>query len=141
MEKHSHTAADSFDEGNSGAAVRIGLVGCGRVVEFGYLPAFRHIRGVALVAMADVNPARCRTLAFDIPAYASIQSLVQTGGVDALIISVPTRFHLEYARCAAEAGLPSLVEKPPGINVQEAKELQTLKPAPGIAFNRRFEPS
>jgi predicted dehydrogenase len=34
-----------------------------------------------------------------------------------------------------------LVEKPPGIDVQEAKALQALEPAPWIAFNRRFEPS
>jgi len=66
--------------------------------------------------------------------------LIQAGGLDAIVISVPTRFHLEYARCAAEAGLPSLVEKPPGVNVHEAKALQALKPMPWVAFNRRFEP-
>jgi predicted dehydrogenase len=66
--------------------------------------------------------------------------LIQAGGIEALVISVPTRFHLEYARCAAEAGLLSLVEKPPGVDVQEAKAMQTLKPTPWIAFNRRFEP-
>ena len=120
--------------------VRIGLIGCGRVAEFGYLPAFRQARGVVLVAIADVNPSRCRALAPGVPAYGNIQSLIQAGGLDAIVISVPTRFHLNYARCAAEAGLPSLVEKPPGANVQEAKELQTLRLAPWIAFNRRFEP-
>jgi predicted dehydrogenase len=120
--------------------VRVGLIGCGRVAEFGYLPAFRQARGVVLVGIADVNPSRCRALAPGVPAYGNIQSLTQAGGLDALLISVPTRFHLEYARCAAEAGLPSLVEKPPGANVQEAKALQALKPAPWIAFNRRFEP-
>jgi len=93
-----------------------------------------------LAAIADVNPSRCRLLAPDIPAFGDIQSLIQAGGVDALVISVPTRFHLEYARNAAEAGLPSLVEKPPGVDVQEAKALQALQPAPWIAFNRRFEP-
>ena len=120
--------------------VRIGLIGCGRVAEFGYLPAFRQARGVVLVGIADVNPSRCLDLAPGVPAYGSIQSLIEAGGLDAIVISVPTRFHLEYARCAAEAGLPSLVEKPPGANVQEANELQTLGPAPRIAFNRRFEP-
>jgi myo-inositol 2-dehydrogenase / D-chiro-inositol 1-dehydrogenase len=128
----------SQSDGNS--HVRVGLIGCGRVAEFGYLPAFRQARGVVLAGIADVNPSRCRALAPGVPAYGNIQSLTQVGGLDALVISVPTRFHLEYARCAAEAGLPSLVEKPPGANVQEAKALQALKPAPWIAFNRRFEP-
>lgn len=121
-------------------AVRVGLVGCGRVAECGYLPAFRLVQGVALVGIADVNPSRCRTLAPEIPAYENVQSLIRAGGIDALVISVPTRFHLAYARCAAEAGLPSLVEKPPGVDVQEAEALQALKPTPWVAFNRRFEP-
>ena len=125
---------------NGESDIRIGLVGCGRVAEFGYLPAFRQARGVVLVGIADVNPSRCRALAPGVPAYGNIQPLIQAGGLDAIIISVPTRFHLEYARCAAEAGLPSLVEKPPGANVQEALALQTLEPAPWIAFNRRLEP-
>jgi predicted dehydrogenase len=33
-----------------------------------------------------------------------------------------------------------LIEKPPGVDVQEAKALQALKPTPWVAFNRRFEP-
>jgi predicted dehydrogenase len=120
--------------------VRIGIVGCGRVAEFGYLPAFRRVQGIALVGIVDVNPSRCRTLAPDIPAYGNIRSLLQAGGIDAVVISVPTRFHLEYARCVAEAGLPSLIEKPPGVDVQEAEVLQGLQPTPWVAFNRRFEP-
>ncbi|MBI4529264.1 MAG: Gfo/Idh/MocA family oxidoreductase [Deltaproteobacteria bacterium] len=120
--------------------VRVGLVGCGRLAEFGYLPAFRKIQGVTLVASADINPARCLTLASHVPAYDSIQSLIRAGGVDALVLSVPTRFHLEHARYAAEAGLPALVEKPPGANAQEAKDLQALKAAAWVGFNRRFEP-
>ena len=122
------------------AAVRVGLVGCGRVAEFGYLPAFKKAHGVALAGIADVNPSRCERLAPDVPAFASIQAMIRAGGIDVLVISVPTRFHLEYARYAAEAGVPSLVEKPPGVDVQEAKGLQALQPAPWIAFNRRFEP-
>lgn len=123
------------------SVVRVGLVGCGRVAECGYLPAFRLVRGIALVGITDVNPSRCRTLAPQIPAYENIQSLIRAGGMDALVISVPTRFHLEYARCAAEAGIPSLVEKPPGVDMQEAKAMQALKPTPWVAFNRRFEPA
>lgn len=141
MENQTTSATSRINQPDSKTAIRVGLIGCGRVAEFGYLSAFRQARGVVLVGIADVNPSRCRALAPNIPSYGSIQSLIQAGGFDALVISVPTRFHLEYARCAAEAGLPSLVEKPPGVNVQEASELQALKPAPWIGFNRRFEPS
>lgn len=139
MERQGVQTTNHMSQSDGKSDVRIGLIGCGRVAEFGYLPAFRQARGVVLVGIADVNPSRCRALAPGVPAYGNIQSLIQAGGADAIVISVPTRFHLEYARCAAEAGLPSLVEKPPGVNVQEANELQTLRLAPWIAFNRRFE--
>ncbi|MEP6960351.1 MAG: Gfo/Idh/MocA family oxidoreductase [Nitrospirota bacterium] len=140
MERQGVQITNHMSQSDGKSDVRIGLIGCGRVAEFGYLPAFRQARGIVLVGIADVNPSRCRALAPDIPGYGSIQSLIQAGGFDALVISVPTRFHLDYARCAAEAGLPSLVEKPPGVDVQEAKVLRSLEPAPWIGFNRRFEP-
>jgi predicted dehydrogenase len=140
MENEQAPAVSRSGCADTRTTVRVGLVGCGRVAECGYLPAFRLVQGVALVGIADVNPSRCRTIAPDIPAYENIQSLIQAGGIEALVISVPTRFHLEHARCAAEAGLPSLVEKPPGVDVQEAKAMQALKPTPWVAFNRRFEP-
>lgn len=140
MERQGVQTTIHMSQSDSKSDVRIGLIGCGRVAEFGYLPAFRQARGVVLVGIADVYPSRCRALAPGVPAYGNIQSLIQAGGLDALVISVPTRFHLEYARCAVEAGLPSLVEKPPGVNVHEAKALQAMKPTPWVAFNRRFEP-
>src|SRR5437867_132971 len=120
--------------------LRIGLVGCGRVAEFGYLPAFGQATAVKLAGVADVNQSRCKAIAAGVPAHESIRDLISAGGLDALVISTPTRFHLSGARCAAEAGLPALVEKPPGLNIGEATALQALNPPPWIAFNRRFEP-
>jgi len=120
--------------------VRIGLVGCGRLAEFGYIPAFRRAAGVALAGLADVNPTRCTDLAPQVPAYKTVQDLIEGGGVDAIIVSTPTRYHLADAMAAAQAKLPALVEKPPGIDVREAEALARLLPRPWIAFNRRFDP-
>lgn len=120
--------------------IRIGLVGCGRLAELGYLPAFRQATGVKLAGVADINQLRCKDIALGVPAHESIRALINAGGLDALVISTPTRFHLADARCAAEAGLPALVEKPPGLNVEEARALHALNPSPWIGFNRRFEP-
>ena len=120
--------------------IRIGLVGCGRVAEFGYLPAFRQAAGVKLAGVADIDQTRCKDVAPGVPAYESVGDLIKTGGLDALIISTPTRFHVAGARCAAEAGLPALVEKPPGLNVEEAGTLHALNSPLWIGFNRRFEP-
>jgi predicted dehydrogenase len=121
--------------------VRIGLVGCGRVAEFGYWPAFRQATGVKLTAVADVNRTRCQDIAPGVPAYESTRALIHAGGLDALVISTPTRFHLADARCAAEAGLAALLEKPPGLNLGEARAVYALNPSPWLGFNRRFDPA
>ncbi len=131
---------DQADTSLSKSTVRIGLVGCGRLAEFGYTPAFRLASRVALTGVADVNPHRCKQIAPEVPAYSSIQELIRAGGVDAVIISTPTRCHLADATAAAQAKLPVLLEKPPGIDQREAKALLDLTPRPWIAFNRRFDP-
>jgi len=120
--------------------IRIGLVGCGRLAELGYLPAFRQATGVKLAGVTDINQLRCKDIAPGVPAHESIRALINAGGLDALVISTPTRFHLADARCAAEARLPALLEKPPGLDGRQATALQALDPAPSIGFNRRFDP-
>jgi predicted dehydrogenase len=121
-------------------SVRIGLVGCGRLAEFGYLPAFKQAKGIKLTGVADINRARCEEIAPGVPAHQNIHALIDAGGIDALVISTPTRFHLADARAAANAGLPALLEKPPGLNLDEARALYDLRPCPWIGFNRRFDP-
>lgn len=121
-------------------AVRIGLVGCGRLAEVGYVPAFRQAAGVTLVGVADINQSRCYDIAPQVPAFDGIQSMVLACSVDALVIATPTRCHLADARHGAQKHLPALLEKPPGVDLSEAQALLDLAPQPWIAFNRRFDP-
>src|SRR5690349_21120163 len=111
-------------------AIRVGLVGCGRLAEVGYLPALRRVPMIELVAVADVNPLRCKQVAPEVRAHTSIRELIQAGGVDAVIISTPTRCHLADATAAACAKLPVLLEKPPGVDQSEAEALLELAPIP-----------
>src|SRR5574341_549348 len=131
---HQPSAPDDQDP------IRVGLVGCGRLAEVAYLPAFRQAVGVKLAAVADCNRQRCREVAPELPAHETIDALLKAGGIDALVISTPTRFHFAHARSVAEAGLPALVEKPPASTLDEARALDRLKPPPWIGFNRRFDP-
>lgn len=133
-------SGDQTDTSLTKSPVRIGLVGCGRLAEFGYIPAFRRASGVSLAGVVDVNPLRCKLIAPEVPAYKTIQDLIRAGGVEAVIVSTPTRCHLADAAAAAQAELPTLLEKPPGIDLNEAQALLDLVPRPWIAFNRRFDP-
>jgi myo-inositol 2-dehydrogenase/D-chiro-inositol 1-dehydrogenase len=121
------------------APLSIGLVGCGRLAEIGYVPALKQTETIRLVAVADIDQSRCRSVAPECPAYDSIHSLIAATHVDGLIICTPTRFHFPDARAAAEAGIRALLEKPPGLNLAEARAIGRLHPPPWIGFNRRFD--
>ncbi|HEY8544779.1 MAG TPA: Gfo/Idh/MocA family oxidoreductase, partial [Acidimicrobiales bacterium] len=128
--------------------VRIGVVGAGRLVERGYLPAFAAVPAARLVAVADPDEERRRflaahaaaTLGHPVAAHEGADALLAAGGLDAVMIASPVGAHVADARAAAAAGIPALVEKPPAPDAAGAAELATLTPSPWIGFNRRFDP-
>lgn len=122
------------------APVRIGLAGCGRLAEVGYLPALARAETVRLAAVADPDPRRRRLAGEGVPGFPGIEPLLASGTVDAVIVATPSGAHLAQATRVAAAGLPVLVEKPPAADAREARRLAALTPAPWIAFNRRFVP-
>jgi predicted dehydrogenase len=54
------------------------------------------------------------------------------------VIASPPDHHVEQAQLAATAGVPVLVEKPPGRDAAEAQKLAALEPPVYVGFNRRF---
>jgi predicted dehydrogenase len=121
--------------------ISLGLVGCGRLAERGYVPAIERLPDIRLAAVADVAPARCQAIAPGVPAYSGLQEMLEAGGLNAVVICTPTRSHLADACLAAKAGLLCLVEKPPGTTPEQAAQLMALTPTPRVAFNRRFDPA
>lgn len=122
------------------ADLRLGLVGCGWIAACGYVPALSLVKGVRLVGVADPIRSRCEFVASGVPAFDGVEGLTAAGGLDAVVIATPPGRHLEDARVATAAGVSVLVEKPPGVDAAEARQLAALQPAPWIGFNRRFEP-
>lgn len=122
------------------APLRLGIAGCGRIVERGYLPAVAGLPGVEVVAVADPDSGR-RADAADaagaVP-FADVGEMLDRGGAEALVVAAPAAIHEEIVRAASEAGLPSLIEKPPAPDLSGATAMAGLAPAPSIGFNRRF---
>ena len=121
--------------------LRLGLIGCGRLAERGYVPAALRAQGLRLAAVADPVGERCRGVAPDVARFSSAAELLAARAADVLVLATPAAAHLPDARLAAEAGVPTLVEKPPAPTAREASELAGLEPPPWIGFNRRFEPA
>ena len=121
-------------------AVRVGLVGVGRLSEVGYIPALRALDSAELVAVADVRQTRCASVAPGVPAYPDAAALVADANVELVVVATPPNAHLEAASAAAAAGVAALVEKPPAESLADAAALASLVPRPWLGLNRRFDP-
>lgn len=120
--------------------IRIGVIGCGRLLERGYAPAVRRAAHAELTAVADPVGERCRRVAPGLEAFDSVEALLAGCDVDAIVIATPPEAHLAPARITAAAGIPTLVEKPPAAGLDDALALAALASPPWIGFNRRFLP-
>jgi predicted dehydrogenase len=125
--------------------MRIGIAGCGRIAERGYIPAARAASGVEIVGFADPDRERresCRRLwsegGDEAPGFADAASLLAAVPIDLLVVAAPADHHVALAAEAATAGVRSLIEKPPAPDLDGARQLAALHPQPLLAFNRRF---
>ncbi len=125
--------------------MRIGIAGCGRIAERGYVPAALATPGVEIAGFADPDGERrnnCRRLwagsGEEAPGFAALSSLLEAVPLDLLVVAAPAAHHPALAAEAAAAGVRSLVEKPPALDLEGARQLAELDPQPLLAFNRRF---
>jgi predicted dehydrogenase len=126
--------------------MRLGVAGCGRIAERGYIPAALGAEGITIAGLADPDAGRrgkCAELwagggAGKAPAFAGAAELLAAVPIDLLVVAAPAARHVALAEEAARAGVRSLVEKPPAPDLDEAQRLAALDPQPFVAFNRRF---
>jgi predicted dehydrogenase len=121
--------------------LRLGLVGCGRLAERGYVPAVQRAREIEIVAVADPDRSRRRLLAAKLgaSAHGRTSELLSSGQLDGVVICCTPERHEEVATQAAAAGLAALVERPLAPDAAGALRLAALVPAPYAGFNRRFD--
>jgi predicted dehydrogenase len=97
--------------------VRLGIIGCGNVAMYAFLPAAVALDGIELVALADPTPERLAAgaevgqLASD-ACHADWRAVVARPDVDAVVVATPQKVRPEIAIAAAEAGKHVLAEKP-----------------------------
>jgi predicted dehydrogenase len=125
--------------------MRLGVAGCGRITELGYVPAALAAEGVTIAAFADPSAERrerCvglwRQGGAEARGFPDLTSLLEAESIDLLVVAAPLQHHLPLAEEAAAAGIRSLVEKPPAPDLPTAQQLAALDPEPLLAFNRRF---
>ena len=111
--------------------IRLGVIGIGnmgsahakRVVE-GECPDFK------LTAVADLKPERetwtRENLGEDVSFFYDAEEMLDSGLVDACIVAVPHYDHPRLAMACMERGIHVMVEKPAGVYVKQAEEMNAM---------------
>jgi myo-inositol 2-dehydrogenase/D-chiro-inositol 1-dehydrogenase len=128
-------------------AMRVALIGSGRMGSFHGGTVARRLPGVTLAAVADPAPGAAERLAteFGAPTFATDPAEVCTDpDIDAVVIAAPARFHADLVVAAAAAGKSVFCEKPMALTLADADRAMAAAHQAGVVlqvgFNRRFAP-
>ncbi len=127
------------------AIFKLALAGAGRMGR-NHLLALSGSEHVTITAIAEPGEAARAALArTDAKVYAGLDSMLEAGGFDGVLVCVPSDLHLETVQRLAAAKLPVLCEKPVGVTAREAREAAHLMVAAALPFQvgfwRRFVPA
>ncbi len=113
-----------------------------------YLPAFAHIAGAQVTALASgrLDSARAAAAPYDIAHVTDDwQAMLAGGGFDLVCIATPTVLHAPMALAALAGGAHVLCEKPTAMNATEARGMLDAARAAGrlhmIDHELRFNPT
>ncbi len=122
------------------------VIGCGSMGR-NHVRVLSDLPGVELRAIVDANTQVTAHLAhrYRVPAYPTLEAMLDELTPQAAVVAVPTVEHLRIASALIERGVHVLVEKPIAASVAEARELITRAEAQGVALFvghiERFNPA
>ncbi len=127
--------------------VGIGVIGVGTIAEMNHLPGYQRQSDARIVAVADINWQRAKTVAakFGAPyVYADYRELLANPEVHAVSVCTPNFQHASVSIDAIQAGKHVLSEKPPALSTAEAQAVEAAAVANGrvymVCLNHRFRP-
>jgi len=106
--------------------VRWGILSTANIARTRLIPSISSSRNgtVAAIASRALERAQACAQEFGIPqAYGSYEELLAADDIDAIYLPLPTAMHKEWALKCAEAGKPTLCEKPIAANADEARAM------------------
>ena len=124
--------------------LRVGIAGYGLAGRSFHAP-FLSATNFEVTAVLTNNDVRKRHAKEDFPAVkilSTIQELCEQD-LDLVVIASGNQVHLSQALAAINAGIPTVVDKPMGINVAQTKEILDTAQSAGVAvttyFNRKWD--
>jgi predicted dehydrogenase len=127
--------------------VRLGLIGCGFFAQ-NHLHAWKDLEpeGVDLVAVCDIDEAKAKAAAekFGVANwYTDAETMFRESNIGLVDIATQMRTHLPLVEMAMRHRVPTIVQKPFGQNIAEARRMTSAANARGIFLavheNFRFQ--
>ncbi|MEV7427885.1 MULTISPECIES: Gfo/Idh/MocA family protein [unclassified Streptomyces] len=120
--------------------VRLGALATSSIALRRVLPTAVGMPEIDLVAVAGRSAEKTGRFAqqFSCAAETDYAALLDRPDVEAVYISTPTALHHEWADRALRAGKHVLVEKPLGVNADEARRLCSLARERGLVLRENF---
>jgi predicted dehydrogenase len=123
--------------------VRVAVIGAGSMGA-NHARVLAELPDADLVAVCDADESRARDASHGATTYRDYRDLLANERLDAVSIAVPTRLHVEVALAAIERGLPLLVEKPLGADLDECRRLKAAAESANVPLMvghvERFNP-
>jgi D-galactose 1-dehydrogenase len=112
-------------------AIKIGIVGLGKIARDQHIPALRADSRYELIAVAS----RHGDAPYDVPTFRNLDDMISgSPEMEAVSFCTPPQGRYLLAREALEAGLHVMLEKPPGTSISEVDELVTVATAKDLAL-------
>lgn len=133
--------------------IRVGVLGAGSHSRGNHGPALNTIRDeapneICLAGVCDLNEERRERYADEFgfeETYESLDGMLESADVDGVVAVTPVEKTRELVGRLLSTGLPTLLEKPPGTSVDEARELRAIADEMNcphmVSMNRRFNPA
>src|SRR5205823_4004416 len=129
--------------------VRVGLVGGGLVALAEHLPYLSSLRdrfSIAALAEPSLTVREALAARYGIGGvHADYRSMLDNGGLDAVVVCSPHGTHAEVVLAALDAGLHVFVEKPMCITVADADAIVEARDRTGkvvqVGTMKRYDPA
>lgn len=131
--------------------INVGMIGAGYIAEAAHCPALAELRkrsgNSCLKAICNRTASKAIHLkekfGFE-KVYTDYREMLEKEDLDCVYVLTAVDVIKEHALAVMSKGIPLLMEKPPGRNPQETRELiaaaRKCRISNFVAFNRRFDP-
>ena len=135
--------------GRASDGINVGVIGTGIMGEFHARNLHGRLKGVELVAVADLDVARAEALATELGSarvYSDGHELIEDPHVDAVVVASPNPTHAPYVLSCLRADKPVMCEKPLATAAGDAITIIEAESSAGrrrvqVGFMREFDPA